>query len=362
MCLLVPPLAAAGGLALASADGADLVALLTVVTAAVSLGVAIAAMILFRRLPTGAGDRRTVAIAGGLAAVAVPANLAAGAFVELVDALGRGLHGRPWRVRGVAHRTPVRRGPFVRNPGGAALDPWTDADLDLDTVRIEAETLSPSVRATLADAWAKDGSLEHASVAAFSSLSLDLLALGAPPSLLRRVQEAALDEIDHAASCFALASVYAGHPIGPDALVAPEELAPPAETLAGRRRRVLLETAVDGCIGEAAAATIARVGAESAENTAVKLVLARIARDEARHAELAWDLLVYLLDEMNDAPLAELLDGLGNARELLPDHAAMGADAHGQASSGAWAEARRVAHQHLVEELTRRATGAIEAA
>lgn len=60
-----------------------------------------------------------------------------------------------------------------------------------------------------------DAQLEHASVAAFSSFSLSLLALGAPSRLLRSCAMATLDEIRHAELCFALASEYLGRALAP---------------------------------------------------------------------------------------------------------------------------------------------------
>lgn len=66
-----------------------------------------------------------------------------------------------------------------------------------------------------ADFWTRVGLMEHASVAAFSRFSLQLMALGAPSDLLQKSHEAAADEIRHARDAFALAGHYAGRPVGP---------------------------------------------------------------------------------------------------------------------------------------------------
>jgi hypothetical protein len=47
---------------------------------------------------------------------------------------------------------------------------------------------------------------------------LELLALGAPAELVEKAHVAALDEIEHARICFALASAYGGERYGPGPL------------------------------------------------------------------------------------------------------------------------------------------------
>jgi hypothetical protein len=65
------------------------------------------------------------------------------------------------------------------------------------------DALTPSQRSALAEHWTRSMREEHASVAAFARLSLQLMSLGAPPELLRRVHRAAIDEVDHARRCAA---------------------------------------------------------------------------------------------------------------------------------------------------------------
>src|SRR5258705_5529329 len=65
---------------------------------------------------------------------------------------------------------------------------------------------SPSpIPANLAAQWRENGRTEHASVAAFARLTLDLVALGAPPHLISASQADAIDEVRHAELCFSLA-------------------------------------------------------------------------------------------------------------------------------------------------------------
>ncbi len=134
--------------------------------------------------------------------------------------------------------------------------------------------------------WLEVARMEHASVAAFASLSLDLLALGAPADLIAGAHAAALDEIEHARLAFALVSSYSGRDIGPGPLPnAPRSL---------DASRTLLETLRDGCVGEALAALEARAAAARASDPAARAALERIADDEERHAELAFRILAWL--------------------------------------------------------------------
>ncbi len=155
--------------------------------------------------------------------------------------------------------------------------------------------LGPEIRFALAEEWAADALAEHASIAMFSRFSLQLLALGAPSDLVAGAQRAALDEVRHAKLCFALASAYRGQELGPSALPLGGEVelsADPAAVAAATVRR--------GCIGDAIAASLAAEACARAHDPAVKGVLALIAEDEARHAELAWRAVGWLLEEGGD--------------------------------------------------------------
>src|SRR5438128_4600945 len=62
---------------------------------------------------------------------------------------------------------------------------WTTACLVLDG--------NEAPPAGLADQWRENGKTEHASVAAFAALTLDLVALGAAPTLIRAANQPSLD-------------------------------------------------------------------------------------------------------------------------------------------------------------------------
>jgi hypothetical protein len=143
------------------------------------------------------------------------------------------------------------------------------------------------VRARLADAWAALARMEHASVAAFARVALELLAVGAPVALVADTHRALADELEHARLCFGLASAYAGAPLGPGPLPA----GAPARDLAA----VVVATVREACVCETLSALEAREAAARAGDPAVRAVWTRIAADEQRHAELGWRTLQWAL-------------------------------------------------------------------
>ncbi len=190
----------------------------------------------------------------------------------------RVIEGRPLFDGGEARVALLRRGA----PGARAW--FGRAAARFATAAPADAALPAALRAALADAWAADALAEHASVASFSRASLELQAIAAPPALLLRLHRAALDEIRHAERCFALASRYALAPLGPGALAAP---AARALTPAG----VATTTFFEGCVAETIAALRAARALSACEDPATRTLLRGIARDEARHAALAWGTL-----------------------------------------------------------------------
>jgi hypothetical protein len=140
----------------------------------------------------------------------------------------------------------------------------------------------PDIRAGLAAHWTHAGLVEHASIAAFARLALQLLALGAPAGLVLRAAKAMKEEIRHAEISFSLASHYADALVGPGTLEVGETLGP--SDLPSVTRLAIRE----GCVGETAAALAAAEGANCAHDSALVEILSEVARDEAAHAELAW--------------------------------------------------------------------------
>src|SRR6185503_5746164 len=137
-----------------------------------------------------------------------------------------------------------------------------------------------------------------ASIAAFARLSLQLLAAGAPSSLVRGAHRAALDEARHAELASALASKFAGAPLRPGAIPIPAAVPVPhdLETLA-------LEALLDGALNEGLAAAEARASARATDDEEERTTFAVIAREEARHAKLGEAIVAWCLSE-GGAPIA----------------------------------------------------------
>ncbi len=196
--------------------------------------------------------------------------------------------GRPLRVGG---RVIVAR-PKIGGGSGGGGD-WNTPDpnsLDVQPVRA-------SLAAVLADCWTADALAEHASVASFASLSLRLMAVGAGSELIQRCHLAALDEIKHARASFAVASAYAGQARGAGVLPLPTSRLPAAGATADDELvRLAVESFDDGAVGESYAAAAAALGATTARDPALVSLLAAIADDERRHADLGWDIIDFCLD------------------------------------------------------------------
>ncbi|MDP2310167.1 MAG: ferritin-like domain-containing protein [Pseudomonadota bacterium] len=146
----------------------------------------------------------------------------------------------------------------------------------------------PVIDPARAAAWARSGAAEHASIAAFSKLALELLAHGAPAPLVRAVHAAGLDEIDHAERCFALAGRFGGVAVGPGPLPITQPI------FASRPLADIAADAVrEGCVGETTGAVLARAAADAAADPQVREALAAIAADEERHAALSWQVVAW---------------------------------------------------------------------
>jgi hypothetical protein len=138
----------------------------------------------------------------------------------------------------------------------------------------------------LASRWLREASYEHASVASFARVTLQLMALGAPPDLLADAQHAALDEIEHARTFLALAARRGAGEQGPAALDVPR--AP----LATSFEAFVVDTFLDGCLAETVSGIEIRARAEDGDDVE-RAALSTIADEEERHAELAWRMLAW---------------------------------------------------------------------
>jgi hypothetical protein len=120
--------------------------------------------------------------------------------------------------------------------------------------------------------------LEAASVPAFARLRRELHAHGAPRSLLRATSRARRDEVRHARNMKALARRRGGA-----VPAATMESVPPRSLEA-----IAMENVVEGCVRETYGALLATWQSMHARDREVREAMKRIARDETRHASLAW--------------------------------------------------------------------------
>ncbi len=118
-------------------------------------------------------------------------------------------------------------------------------------------------------------------MAAFSRAALELMSLGAPPELIAGCHRAALEEIEHAQMCFALAAHYGATNVAPGGLTG-------AAPRATDRVRLAVDTFLEGCVGETIAALSLHRAATRCADPGVTAILTRMANEEADHAALAW--------------------------------------------------------------------------
>src|SRR5215471_5587406 len=173
-------------------------------------------------------------------------------------------------------------------PSGRALRVGSDFVLP----PVLASSAFAPVDEALAAGWVGDARAELASVPAFLRLGAELRAVGAPADLSRDAIAAVEDEQRHAAATVALASRWSGGALAMVPLVAAPRFDCPS---AAALTELALEAWHDGCLGEGTAALAARWGFARARDGEAACALARIAPDEARHAELSWRIVEWTL-------------------------------------------------------------------
>lgn len=198
-------------------------------------------------------------------------------FFALAAMGAGGAWGRPLRVRGRQRHPELRLG-----------SDWTAGALP------DPSGLDDATRALLEALWLHDAQKEHASVPAFARISWMLAAVGAPPSLHRGAQQAALEEIEHAERCFALAAGYGGrrHTVEPMpdlTLVGTGAVDDPLFTL-------VHESVTDGILLEGFNADVAARCAATCEEPVTRAVLAQIAREERSHAAFSRDVVAWVAE------------------------------------------------------------------
>jgi hypothetical protein len=194
-------------------------------------------------------------------------------------------------------------------------------------------------------AWLAEGLAEHASIPSFLRLAKELRNLGAPDTLVERALGAALEEAGHTALCFELAAEELGQAVWPEG-------APDCEPRADLSLSALAQECWnDGCLGEGAASAFAQRRATRARHAPARQALARIAREERAHAELAWAIARFCLerggvevrDAWNDAVFAEPLPEQQATFPRLPPDAPERGQLPRELFHACWADTRRTA-------------------
>ena len=129
---------------------------------------------------------RTIGAVVGVAALLL---VLAGVYVLATADTSQSVPGRPLRARGKVVTAPLA----AREGCDEVRDGWQGGGPVPNM-----SSLSRAAREVLADEWTANARAEHASVPAFSRLSLTLVSLGAPARLVEGAHRAALEEIEHA--------------------------------------------------------------------------------------------------------------------------------------------------------------------
>ena len=232
---------------------------------------------------------------------------------------------------------------------------WTDADVQVLAVR-------PPMAERLREAWLADALAEHASVAAFARFSLELLAVGAPASLVAAAQRAGLDEIAHARACFAVAAAYGASSRGPG------PLSLGGVALRSRLADVAAAAVEEACAGESFSAMAAAEARGACFDPTVAAVLERIAAEEADHAALGWRFVAWAIATGGaevraavEAAFARVLSGDDDVPiETMTDDDAVAWRAAGRLTEADRARLWRRTRAEVIDPCVRQLLGATE--
>lgn len=218
------------------------------------------------------------------------------------DGVGRGAPRQPAPVMGrpflMADGTPLLASVQNSSEGSS----WCDSELTEQEVQLSSADTNMA-----RDRWIQDARAEHASVAAFSRFSLQLMAVAAPADLVAAAHLAAVDEVKHAQLCFGLAKTLSRS----DDVATPGPFTIPSGSveITSDVGTMVFHTALEGCVGETVSVVQALFELQTLPLSSNGLkdqvgeVLTTIFEDEARHAALAWRTLLWAVGE--NSPDAE---------------------------------------------------------
>jgi hypothetical protein len=247
-----------------------------------------------------------------------------------------------WAASGFRRGRQLRRFGKILLPPVTPGDAWASLPLQVNS--------DPDLRSALAAQWRQNGRTEHASIAAFAKLTLDLVALGAPPKLIADSQRDALDELRHTELCFSLARALDSKAESPGPF-------PAARSASGASGflQLAVDSLIDGALHEGVSARVIAQLVKRCDEPAIREVLRELAADEGRHAAHGWDVVEWCVEQGGEAVREALLgavQGLPTTIALhLPEAARGGAwerfGIHGEALE-------RAENAAMVENLKRR--------
>ena len=156
--------------------------------------------------------------------------------------------------------------------------------------------------------FARACTLERASIQAFRRLEKELRAHGAPEELVFLARKSAREEARHTALTGALAKKYGAK----SRRARIEEMHGPRSLVA-----IAVENAEEGCAVESFGAVLAEWQAHHAADEDAARVYASVAVDEARHAELSWQVHEWALARLDPAERQEVHAALDRGKSRL---------------------------------------------
>eukprot|EP01065_Artemidia_motanka_P037679 TRINITY_DN464_c0_g1_i1.p1 TRINITY_DN464_c0_g1~~TRINITY_DN464_c0_g1_i1.p1 ORF type:complete len:437 (+),score=126.56 TRINITY_DN464_c0_g1_i1:69-1379(+) len=221
-----------------------------------------------------------------------------GAFILLTPGGGRMKHvsSQPLAAQGFQSGDVVYCAQIMK---GRPYQPGAETACDLQ-VKMVSDALreddaEDTLRSRCARAWLQQADEEQSSVASFAALTLRLMANAAPPPLLDAALQAGRDEIRHADICISVASK-----LGLSTEATKQVLPEHKLSVTGGAAELASRAFNEGAVGETIAAVCAGLAAEATEVPFIKEAQKVIARDEARHAALAWATAAWAVTSLPD--------------------------------------------------------------
>ncbi len=191
---------------------------------------------------------------------------------------------------------------FTISCGGCSVD-----GRRTDGIRVDHES-ALDIGCDVARYFATMAAGEAGSVRAFERLVTELLALGAPMSLVSQVQVAAADEQRHTQAAGEFARTFGAEPLGF------------SDSISSATRsafEIAVENAVVGCVEESFGALVATWQSTHATQFRGREFFSMIADDETRHAELAWQIAEFLESHLSEPERLIVLNASHHAMDSI---------------------------------------------